>query len=217
MGHFLDQAQIASILATYGYWAIFIVVALESSGLPLPGETMLVGASIYARLTGAMSIETIVLAAAGGAIVGDNMGYWIGREFGYRFLERHGWRVGIGADKLRLGQYLFYKWGGAIVFFGRFVALLRILAALLAGANHLPMGRFFLFNAAGGIVWASVFGFGAYYLTAGFEKVHGSLAALGVVAAVAGGFALWRYYKVNEARLMREADDVLSQRRSVSN
>lgn len=216
MGHFLDQAQIASILATYGYWAIFAVVMLESSGLPLPGETMLVGAAIYARLSGALSIEAIVLAATGGAIVGDNIGYWIGREFGYRFLERHGWRVGIGANKLRLGQYLFYKWGGAIVFFGRFVALLRILAALLAGANHLPAGRFFLFNAAGGGVWAMVFGYGAYFLTAGFAKLHGSLAALGVIAAVAGGFTLWRYYKINEARLMREADDMLTQRRSGS-
>ncbi len=216
MGHLLDQAHIASVLSAYGYWAIFLVVALESAGLPLPGETMLVGASIYARLSGALSIEAIVLAAAGGAIVGDNIGYWIGREFGYLFLERHGWRVGIGANKLRLGQYLFYKWGGAIVFFGRFVALLRILAALLAGANRLPAGRFFMFNAAGGVVWAMVFGFGAYYLTAGFEKVHGPLATLGVLCAIGGGLALWRYYKANEARLLREADDMLSQRRSGS-
>jgi membrane protein DedA with SNARE-associated domain len=213
MGHFLDQAHIAALLSAYGYWAIFLVVALESAGLPLPGETMLVGASIYARLSGALAIDAIVLAAAGGAIVGDNIGYWIGREFGYRFLERHGWRVGIGAEKLRLGQYLFYKWGGAIVFFGRFVALLRILAALLAGANHLPILRFFLFNAAGGVVWAMIFGYGAFYLTAGFEKLHGSLAALGVIAAIGGGLALWRYYKVNEARLMREAEAVLAQRK----
>jgi len=213
MAHFFDQAQIASLLAAYGYWAIFIVVALESSGLPLPGETMLVGASIYARLSGALVIEAIIFAAAAGAIVGDNIGYWIGREFGYRFLERHGWRVGLGPEKLRLGQYLFYKWGGAIVFFGRFVALLRILAALLAGANRLPVGRFFVYNAAGGVVWALVFGLGAYWLTATFEKIEGPVATAGALCGLFAVFLLWRYYKANEARLLREADDVLSQRK----
>jgi membrane protein DedA with SNARE-associated domain len=213
MGHFLDQAQIASILSTFGYWAIFAIVALESAGVPLPGETMLVGASIYARLTGALSIDAIVFAAAAGAIVGDNVGYWIGREFGVKFLERYGRHVGLGPEKLRLGQYLFYKWGGAIVFFGRFISLLRILAALLAGANRLPAGRFFAYNAAGGVVWAVVFGYGGYFLTAGFQKVEGPIATLAGLALLVGLFALWRYYKANEARLMREADLVLSQRK----
>jgi membrane protein DedA with SNARE-associated domain len=213
MGHFLDQAQIATILANYGYWAIFVVVALESAGVPLPGETMLVGASIYARLSNALSIEAIVFAAAAGAIVGDNLGYWIGREFGIKFLERHGRHIGLGPEKLRLGQYLFYKWGGAIVFLGRFVALLRILAALLAGANRLPAWRFFFYNATGGVFWAMVFGFGAYYLTAGFEKLQGPIAAMGALGAISGAFLLWRYYKTNEARLLREADAVLSQRK----
>jgi membrane protein DedA with SNARE-associated domain len=143
---------------------------------------------------------------------GDNIGYWFGREFGYRFLERHGGKVGLGPEKLRLGQYLFHKWGGAIVFFGRFVALLRILAALLAGANRLPAGRFFLYDAAGGLLWAAAFGFGAYYLTAGFQKLRGPLATFGVVGALVGVLALWRYYKINEARLQREADALLAPR-----
>ncbi len=212
MPHLLDQAQFASILSTYGYWAIFIVVALESAGVPLPGETMLVGASIYARLSSALSIDLVILAAAAGAIVGDNVGYWIGREFGYRFLERYGQYVGLGPEKLRLGQYLFLKWGGAVVFFGRFVALLRILAALLAGVNRLPVARFFAYNAAGGVVWAMVFGYGPYYLTAGFEKLHGALAAIGAIAAIAGFVTLWRYYKANEARLLREAEAALASR-----
>ncbi len=213
MALFLEQSHIASILSAYGYWAIFVVVALESAGIPLPGETILVGASIYARLSGALAIDAVVLSAAAGAIVGDNIGYWVGREFGYKFLERHGWRVGLGPEKLRLGQYLFYKWGGAIVFFGRFIALLRILAALLAGANRLPAGRFFLYNATGGVVWAMVFGFGAYFLTASFEKVRGPIATLGAAAALVGLFVLWRYYKANEERLIRDADALLSQRK----
>lgn len=212
MTHLLDQAQITSILSTYGYWAIFIVVAMESAGLPMPGETMLVGAAIYARLSGAMAIETIVIAAAAGAIVGDNIGYWIGRRFGVRLLERHGRLIGLGPEKLRLGQYLFYKWGGAIVFFGRFISILRILAALLAGANRLQPMRFMFFNATGGIVWAAVFGFGGYSLTASFQKIEGPIATMAGLALLFGMFFLWRYYKRHEERLMRQADDVLSQR-----
>jgi len=213
MTQLLDQAQIASLLSTYGYWAIFVVVALESSGLPLPGETMLVGAAIFSRLSGAIAIEDVVVAAAAGAIVGDNVGYWIGREFGAKLLERYGQHIGIGPEKLRLGQYLFYRWGGAIVFFGRFVALLRILAALLAGANHLPLGRFFLYNATGGVLWACVFGFGGYFLTAGFQKIEAPIAATLAAGLAILLFMLWRYYKRHEARLMREADAMLSQRR----
>ncbi|MCC3246941.1 DedA family protein [Methylocystis sp. WRRC1] len=212
MTHLLDQAQIAAILSTYGYWAIFVIVAMESAGLPLPGETMLVGAAIYARLSGAMSIETIVFAAAAGAIVGDNVGYWIGRNFGVKMLERHGRRIGLGPEKLRLGQYLFYKWGGAIVFFGRFISILRILAALLAGANRVPPGRFMFYNATGGVVWAAVFGFGAFSLTASFQKVEGSITTTAGIALLVGLFLLWRYYKQHEQRLMRQADDVMSQR-----
>lgn len=209
----IDQAQIAAILSTYGYWAIFLIVALESAGIPLPGETMLVGAAIFARLSGTMVIENIVVAAAAGAIVGDNIGYWLGREFGTKLLERYGHYVGLGAEKLRLGQYLFYRWGGAIVFFGRFFALLRILAASLAGANHLPPGRFFIYNATGGVVWACVFGYGAYFLTAGFERIKGPIAASLACGLAIGLFYLWRYYKRHEARLMRDADAMLSQRR----
>lgn len=212
MTHLLDQAQIASILSTYGYWAIFLVVAMESAGLPMPGETMLVGAAIYARLSGAMAIETIVIAAAAGAIIGDNIGYWMGRRFGVRLLERHGRLIGLGPEKLRLGQYLFYKWGGAIVFFGRFISILRILAALLAGANRLQPMRFMFFNATGGIVWAAVFGFGGYSLTASFQKIEGPIATMAGLALLFGLFFLWRYYKRHEARLMRQADAVLSQR-----
>ncbi len=211
--HFLDQAQIASLLSTYGYWAIFFVVALESAGIPLPGETMLVGAAIFARLSGTMDIGNVVVAAAAGAIVGDNVGYWLGREFGTKLLERYGRYVGLGPEKLRLGQYLFYRWGGAIVFFGRFFALLRILAASLAGANHLPAGRFFIYNASGGIVWACVFGYGGYFLTAGLERIKGPIAAALAGGLAIGLFTLWRYFKRHEARLIREADAMLSQRR----
>ncbi len=212
MTQILDQDQIAALLAVWGYGAVGGVIALESAGLPLPGETLLIGAAIYARLTGSMEIGGIVAAAALGAIIGDNLGYWIGRRFGVGFLERHGARIGLGPEKFRLSQYLFYKWGGAVVFFGRFITLLRILAALLAGANRLPLKQFMIYNAAGGVIWASVFGFGAYYLTAGFEQVEGGVARFAFGALLASLFILWLYYRRHEARLMQEADALFAAR-----
>ncbi|PWB82755.1 MAG: hypothetical protein C3F11_10255 [Methylocystaceae bacterium] len=206
MPHLLDEAQIVSILTTYGYWAVFVVVALESSGIPVPGETMLVGAAIYSGQSGNMEIERIIAAAAAGAIVGDNIGFWVGREFGVKLLMRYGDYIGIGPPQLRLGQYLFMRWGGAIVFFGRFIALLRILAAVLAGANRLDPLKFLFYNAAGGIVWSLVFGLGGYVFGVAIKQVAGPLGWLALGAAVIGAVALWRYWKIHEERLTKEAE-----------
>jgi membrane protein DedA with SNARE-associated domain len=206
MAGLIDEAQIVAILTTYGYWAVFVVVALESAGIPLPGETMLVGAAIYAGHSGNVRIELIIAAAAAGAIIGDNIGFWIGREFGVNLLMRYGGHVGVGPPQLRLGQYLFMRWGGAIVFFGRFVALLRILAAVLAGANHFDPLKFLFYNAAGGICWSLLFGIGGYVFGVAINRIAGPIGWLGLAGAVLGAVALWRYWKINEERLMKEAE-----------
>lgn len=212
MTHLLDQAQIVEMLSTYGYWAIFVIVALESSGLPLPGETILIGAAVYAGQSGRVSIELIILAAAAGAILGDNMGYWIGRRFGTRMLERHGRLVGLGPEKLRLGQYLFMRFGGWVVFLGRFVTLLRIFAAVLAGANRFDPRRFFIFNAAGGILWALVFGLGGFFLSVNVTKIEGPFGVAAMLGAIVGVFWLWRFYKTNERRVLQDAKAAFSER-----
>jgi membrane protein DedA with SNARE-associated domain len=206
MAGLIDEAQIVAILTTYGYWAVFGVVALESAGIPLPGETMLVGAAIYAGHSGDVRIELIIAAAAAGAIIGDNIGFWIGREFGVDLMMRYGARFGVGPRQLQLGQYLFMRWGGAIVFFGRFVALLRILAAVLAGANRFDPLKFLFYNAAGGICWSLVFGIGGYVFGLAMRRVAGPIGWLGLAGAVIGVFVLWRYWKINEERLMKEAE-----------
>lgn len=215
MPHLLEEAQIVSILTTYGYWAVFVVVALESSGIPLPGETMLVGAAIYAGQSGNMRIELIIAAAAAGAIIGDNIGFWVGREFGVTLLARHGRHIGIGPPQLRLGQYLFMRWGGAIVFFGRFIALLRILAAVLAGANRLDPMKFLFFNAAGGVVWSLVFGLGGYVFGVAMKRIAGPLGWVALAGAVVGAVILWRYWKIHEERLMKEAEAHFAEPRKI--
>jgi membrane protein DedA with SNARE-associated domain len=120
-----------------------VIVMLESAGIPMPGETILVTAAVYAATKHALDIRWVIAAAAGGAILGDNIGFWVGREFGEPLLEKWGHLVGLDARKRMLGRYLFARYGGSIVFFGRFVALLRAFAALLAGANGLSPWRFY--------------------------------------------------------------------------
>src|SRR5262245_37516099 len=133
-------------------------------GVPLPGEYAADADAVYAGTTHKLDIFGVIAAAAAGAVIGDNIGYEIGRWVGFPLLVRHGPRIGLDERRLKLGQYLFLRYGGMIVFFGRFVALLRTLAALLAGVNRMPWPRFFFFNAAGGLISSSIFGFGGCLL-----------------------------------------------------
>jgi len=200
---------LAAWIVAHGPLLVAVVVALESMGLPVPGETTLVTAALVAGTGHGLHIGVVVAAAALGAIAGDSAGYWIGRRWGHALLVRYGPLVRIDAARLRLGQYLFARHGGKVVFFGRFVALLRALAALLAGTNGMPWPRFFAFNAAGGVVWAAIFGFGAYTLGEGFTHVQGRLAIAGIVLGVLGIVGgLW-FVRRHEAALMREADRTL--------
>jgi membrane protein DedA with SNARE-associated domain len=182
-----------------------MLVALESAGIPLPGETILVAAAVLAGRSQEGSIVEIIACAAAGAIIGDNIGFWVGREFGLGLLIRHGGRVGLDEDKLKLGQYLFQRFGGPIVFFGRFVAVLRAFAAVLAGVNNLAPWRFFLFNAAGGIVWATIFGLGGYFLGADFHKIVGPVGIAGLAVALGLIFAFSFYYRKHEAQMIETA------------
>ncbi len=116
---------------SYGYFALFLLVALESVGIPLPGETALITAALYAGSTGNLNIAAVAVIAAAAAVLGDNVGYWLGKVGGQRFVARHGHRVGLDAAKLKVGRYLFERHGVPVVLFGRFVSLLRTFAAVL--------------------------------------------------------------------------------------
>lgn len=182
-------------------------------GIPVPGEAAVIAAAAYAGATVAhaehLTIGLIILAAAGGAVIGDSIGYWIGREVGFRLLLRYGARIGLGEGRLKLGQYLFILHGGKIVFIGRFIAVLRVAAAVLAGANRMPWPRFVLFNASGAITWASVVGLGAYTFGISTHSLSlpMSLLLFGVAASMMiGGLIVLRRH---EHAWIREAEQAL--------
>ena len=201
--------ELAHLLTTYGYLAVVAFVFIESLGVPFPGETMLISASLYAGATHQLNIVFVIVAAATGAILGDNIGYLIGREGGFRLVARYGKYVHLNERELKLGQYLFRIHGGKVVFFGRFVSLLRTWAAFLAGVNWMPWPRFLIYNAAGGIVWATGYGLGAYLLGKDIHRVTRPL-AIGIgVAAVIIIVAFLVFSKRNIRRLEDEAERAL--------
>jgi len=210
MEHTSLSDALISLIPTYGPWIIFGIVALESAGVPLPGETILVAAALLAATTGQISIVVVVLASAAGAIVGDGIGYMVGRRIGLPFLHKYGHYIRLDGNRLLIGRYLFFRFGSAVVFFGRFVAVLRMFAALLAGANSMPAGRFFFFNITGGVCWACLFGFGAYAVGAEIYTISGTLSVISLGLFIAMGFALSIFMRRNEVTLRRRAELALS-------
>lgn len=154
--------SISHLVDTYGYAAVFVLVAIESLGIPLPGETALVTAGIYAGHSHHLSPWFIWAVAAAAAIIGDNIGFLIGDKGGYRLARRYGSKVRLDEAKLKVGRYAFDRHGSKVVFFGRFVSVLRTYAAFLAGTNKMAWRRFLVANAAGGIIWSGAYTWGAY-------------------------------------------------------
>ena len=206
LGLFSD-AYVQQLIQAYGLWVVFFVVMAESMGVPMPGEPTLVAAGLYAGSTDRIDPYLLVAVAAAGAVVGDNIGYVIGRTLGLRLLLRYGSYVNLTEARLKLGHYLFLRHGGKIIFFGRFIALLRTFAPVLAGANEMPWPRFLLFNALGGICWSALFGFGAYAFGDEVVRIAGPFAAAMVAAAVLvaglGVFYLGRHEQELQQRVER--------------
>jgi membrane protein DedA with SNARE-associated domain len=172
-------------------------VALESFGVPLPGETVLIAAAVLAE-RGHFNIVEVIAVAAAAAIIGDNGGYWAGRSGGRKLLERAPIIRRYTPRLLPPAERFFQKHGAKTVFIGRFVSLLRVTAAWLAGISHMPWWEFLAWNAAGGIVWAALVGTVSYYFgrAAADAIAHygaiggGVIVALIVLALV--GVHFWR-------------------------
>jgi membrane protein DedA with SNARE-associated domain len=196
----------------YGYWVILVAVALETMGVPFPGETSLLAGAIYAGTGGRLNIVLVIVAAAVGAIIGDNVGYSVGRYGGYPLLRRILRFVHLESRSektLAYTQRFFERHGDKTVFFGRFFSLLRLWTAFLAGVNRMPWRRFLPWNAAGGIIWAILYGLLGYYLGNNVSALNSVLSVLGIGGAVAVGVVvvaiigvvIWQRRRANRQRL----------------
>jgi membrane protein DedA with SNARE-associated domain len=148
--------NIEHLIHIFGYPAVLLLVMGESMGIPLPGETALLVASAYTAISGKLDLWGIIAAGSAGAIIGDNLGYWLGKRGGRPFVIKVMNKMHLKQRHLDRAEQFFYKHGGKTVFFGRFITFLRIFSALLAGVSRMKYPTFLVYNAAGGILWASI-------------------------------------------------------------
>jgi membrane-associated protein len=190
---FLDVAE------TIGLPVVFALIAIETMGIPVPGETALITASIVAS-RGRLEIDAVIAVAAAAAIVGDNVGFVIGRKLGRKLLTAPGPLLHHRRRVIAVGEPFFDRHGPKAVFLGRWVTGLRITAAWMAGVTRMSWPTFVFWNALGGIAWATSIGLLAYFVGHSAEKfIH--LAGLGGAAVVVlGGLALWFVLRVRRRR-----------------
>jgi membrane protein DedA with SNARE-associated domain len=195
---------VTALIRDYGLLIVFLAIALETAGLPLPGETALVIAAVAAS-QGTYSIEWVIVIAAVAAIIGDNIGYWLGRKLGRGFLQRYGVVRRFSERVLPPAERFFRRHGGKSIFLARWFSGFRIAGAWIAGFAHMPWWRFFIWNALGGIAWAVTVSLVAFYAghaaadaISRYGLIGGAvIAGLVIVAVVALGF--WRRRVVEES------------------
>ena len=205
--HYIEQ-WLQTLPPILVYLVATLVIGLESMGIPLPGEITLVTAAIMA-IGGVTNPWAVAIAASIGAIVGDSIGYVLGRRGGRKLLERFGRRFPkhFGPHHLARAERMFQRWGVWAVFFGRFVALLRILAGPLAGALKVPYRKFLVANAAGGITWAFGTTFVIYSVGRVAEKWLKDFSYIALIIAVIGGIASTLFLRRRAAKAQREAEE----------
>ena len=184
----MNSGALVDVAGHVGYVALFLLVMAEAGGVPVPGETALIAGGVLAG-QGKLEIYFVIALAAAGAIVGDNLGYLIGRHGGRRLLERPGGFEKHRRQVLVTGEPFFEKHGSKAVFFGRWVLGLRVWASWLAGITHMPWRSFVFWNAAGGISWAVTVGLAAYLVGDQIDTIirDAGLVALVVVLVIAAG------------------------------
>jgi membrane protein DedA with SNARE-associated domain len=176
--------QVTEFVATYGIWLVAAFIALETIGAPLPAEAALMAAAFLAARTHDFAIWTLIAAGVLAAVVGNVAGFWLGRRFGPRLLLRHGARFGLTEHRIKIGQWLFVRYGGRFVFTARFLPFLRNMAAVLAGANSMSPPKFYLVSGIAAAAWVMCYGLGTYWLSEAFMEIASPAAIVLALAAI---------------------------------
>jgi len=153
---------VTHFIVHYGLWFVFGIVCAESAGIWLPGETALIAAGVYAA-KGKLSITAVIVVASAGAVIGDNIGYWLGREGGRRLIYRYAWMARQADRIMPRAERFFEKHGPKAVFFARFFGGVRVTGAWMAGITRMPWWKFLVWNALGGVVWATGVGLISFF------------------------------------------------------
>ncbi len=187
-------------ISVYGVWLVAAFITLETIGAPLPAEAALIAAAFFAARTHDLNIWLLIAAGILAAIVGNVVGFWVGRRFGYQLLIRYGARLGLTDTRIRLGQWLFLRYGGRFVCVARFLPFLRNMAAVLAGANCMAQHTFYFASTTAAVAWVMCYGLAAYSFGEAFTDfaspvaIFLGLAALLIVLAVPA--LILRYEKI---------------------
>jgi membrane protein DedA with SNARE-associated domain len=193
------------LVETYGLGLLFVLIMLESAGIPLPGETALIGAGILAS-RGKLDVTAVIVVAAAAAIIGDNGGYWVGRRWGRQILGKWKRLDRFAQRVIPPSERFFEKHGGKTVFVARFIAILRFTAAWLAGVSRMPWWRFLFWNALGGICWAASVTLLAFYggkaAADAFDRygLIGAGAIVGAIVLLLAAVHFWRRRILPEGR-----------------
>jgi membrane protein DedA with SNARE-associated domain len=184
------------LFTRYGYAVVFVGVLLESAGVPVPGETALLGGAAMAQF-GRLSLGGVVVTAIAAAIIGDNTGFFVGRRGGRALVARHGAKIGITAARLRQFDGFYERYGPQTVFIARFVTGLRVVGAILAGGSTLRWRTFLFFEALGAVVWSTAVATAGYSLAYSWDTLERWIGRSGVIAlvivALVGAFMFFRW------------------------
>ena len=179
-------AHLAPLLEDHGYLAVGVLVCLDNGGIPVPGQTILVAAAVYAG-TGRLDFAGVLAVAVAAAVVGDSLGYLIGRAGGRAFVHRWGRYVLLTPARLERAEDFFGRHGGAVVTWARFVDVLRQTNGIIAGTVGMPWRRFMAFNVLGAALWAGTWGGLGYAAGANIGAIYGAVARSQIVVLAVVG------------------------------